>query len=39
MQTILDRLVCVHVGDGPDADARRLDDVDGVDVDTRTTHG
>src|SRR3954471_20687136 len=26
-------LVCVHVGDGRDADARRLVDVDGVDVD------
>src|ERR1700730_3462360 len=31
-----DRLVCVHVGDGRDADARRLDDVDGVDADART---
>src|SRR5207249_4754837 len=28
-----DRLVRVHVGDGRDADARRLDDVDGVDAD------
>jgi hypothetical protein len=27
-----DRLVRVHVGDGRDADARRLDDVDGVDA-------
>ena len=26
----------VHVGDGRDADARRLDDVDGVDADART---
>src|SRR6266540_4899685 len=31
-----DRLVRVHVGDGRDADARRLDDVDGVDAYTRT---
>src|SRR2546428_1034650 len=31
-----DRLVRVHVGDGRDADARRLDDVDGVDADPRT---
>src|ERR1700730_12628530 len=31
-----DRLVRVHVGDGRDADARRLDDVDGVDEDART---
>ena len=31
-----DRLVHVHVGDGRDADARRLDDVDGVDADART---
>src|SRR2546425_5636182 len=31
-----DRLVRVHVGDGRDADARRLDDVDGVDADART---
>ena len=31
-----DRLVRVHLGDGRDADARRLDDVDGVDADTRT---
>src|SRR5215472_8033397 len=30
-----DRLVQVHVGDGRDADARRLDDVDGVDADAR----
>src|SRR5438270_11015831 len=30
------RLVRVHVGDGRDADARRLDDVDGVDADART---
>src|SRR5215469_12866033 len=30
------RLVCLHVGDGRDADARRLDDVDGVDADART---
>src|SRR5882672_4478752 len=30
-----DRLVRVHVGDGRDADARRLDDVDGVDADAR----
>jgi len=29
-------LVHVHVGDGRDADARRLDDVDGVDADART---
>src|SRR5216110_704745 len=28
-----DRLVRVHVGDGRDEDARRLDDVDGVDAD------
>jgi hypothetical protein len=28
--------VHVHVGDGRDADARRLDDVDGVDADART---
>jgi predicted metal-binding membrane protein len=28
--------VRVHVGDGRDADARRLDDVDGVDADART---
>src|ERR1700730_5870375 len=31
-----DRLVRVHVGDGRDADARRLDDVDGVDADAPT---
>src|SRR5438477_9566784 len=31
-----DRLVRVHVGDGRDADARRLDDVDGVDANART---
>src|SRR5437899_5544167 len=31
-----DRLVRVHVGDGRDSDARRLDDVDGVDADART---
>src|SRR5438445_11927079 len=31
-----DRLVHVHVGDGRDADARRLDDVDGVDADARS---
>ena len=31
-----DRLVHVHVRDGRDADARRLDDVDGVDADART---
>src|SRR2546421_2046535 len=31
-----DRLVRVHVGDERDADARRLDDVDGVDADART---
>ena len=31
-----DRLVRVHVGDGRDAGARRLDDVDGVDADART---
>src|SRR5437016_6632330 len=31
-----DRLVHVHVCDGRDADARRLDDVDGVDADART---
>src|SRR5438105_11213446 len=31
-----DRLVRVHVGDGRDADARRLEDVDGVDADART---
>src|SRR5438876_1233545 len=30
-----DRLVRAHVGDGRDADARRLDDVDGVDADAR----
>src|SRR6266542_1167831 len=30
------RLVRVHVGYGRDADARRLDDVDGVDADART---
>jgi hypothetical protein len=29
------RLVRVHVGDGRDADARQLDDVDGVDADVR----
>src|SRR5712691_5781035 len=31
-----DRLLRVHVGDGRDADARRLDHVDGVDADART---
>jgi hypothetical protein len=31
-----DRLVRVDVGNGRDADARRLDDVDGVDADART---
>src|SRR5712671_1431202 len=31
-----DRLVRIHVGDGRDADARRLDDVDGVDANART---
>src|ERR1700704_4531230 len=31
-----DRLVRVHVGDGRDDDARRLDDVDGVDAHART---
>src|SRR5215831_6309283 len=31
-----DRLVRIHVGDGRNADARRLDDVDGVDADART---
>src|SRR5262249_18280811 len=31
-----DRLVSVHVSNGRDADARRLDDVDGVDADART---
>src|SRR5205809_725976 len=31
-----DRLVRVHVGDGRDADARRLDNVDDVDADART---
>src|SRR5439155_910586 len=31
-----DRLVRVHVGDGRDADARRLGDVDGVDAVART---
>src|SRR5258707_2521285 len=31
-----DRLVRVHVGDGRDADARRLDDVDGVGADAPT---
>src|SRR5437879_891599 len=31
-----DRLGRVHVGDGRDADARRLDDVDGVDADAWT---
>src|SRR5262245_10171004 len=31
-----DALVRVHVRDGKDADARRLDDVDGVDADART---
>jgi hypothetical protein len=30
------RLLRVHVGDGRDADARRLDNVDGVDADART---
>src|SRR5258708_17824591 len=30
-----DRLVRVHVDDGRDADARRLDDVDGLDADAR----
>jgi predicted metal-binding membrane protein len=28
--------VRVHVGDGRDADARRVDDVDGLDADART---
>src|SRR5260370_8794605 len=32
-----DRLVRVHVGDGRDADARRLDDVDGGDADPGQT--
>src|SRR6476619_6191266 len=31
-----DCLVRVHDGNGRDADARRLDDVDGVDADART---
>ncbi len=31
-----DHLVRIHVGDGRDADARRLDHVDGVDADART---
>src|SRR5262245_1668778 len=31
-----DRLLQIHVGDGRDADARRLDDVDGVDADAWT---
>src|SRR6266852_106351 len=31
-----DPLVRVHVGDGRDADARWLDDLDGVDADART---
>src|SRR6266852_2055534 len=31
-----DRPVRVYAGDGRDADARRLDDVDGVDADART---
>src|SRR5436190_23935307 len=31
-----DRLVRVHVGDGRDANARRRDDVDGMDADART---
>src|SRR5438309_6472568 len=31
-----DRLVRVHVGEGRDADARRLDDGDGVEADART---
>src|SRR5262249_32018967 len=31
-----DPLVHIHVGDGRDADAGRLDDVDGVDADART---
>jgi hypothetical protein len=34
-----DRLVRVDVGDGRDADARRLDDVDGVDADAWTDLG
>src|SRR6266508_1708752 len=34
-----DGLVRVHVRDGPDADARRLDNVDGVDADARTDVG
>ena len=34
-----DLLVRVHVGDGRDADARRLDDVDGVDADARSRRG
>src|SRR5438552_14956959 len=31
-----DRLVRVHVDDGRDADARRLDDADGMDADARS---
>src|SRR5215471_1213363 len=31
-----DRLVCIDAGDGGDADARRLDDVDGLDASART---
>jgi hypothetical protein len=31
-----DRLVRIHVGNGRDADARRLNNVDGVDADART---
>src|SRR5580765_4991572 len=30
-----DRLVRIYVGNGRDADARRMDDVDGVDADAR----
>src|SRR5260370_38210199 len=33
------RLVRVHGGDGRDADARRLDDVDGVDAGARAAAG
>ena len=35
-RSVDDRLVRVHVDDVPDADARRLDDVDGVDADAWT---
>jgi hypothetical protein len=31
-----DHLVHIHAGNGRDADARRLDDIDGVDADART---